>query len=243
MSQWTKRYYNYDLISGKINEVDYNPGNTDQFYHNYDYDAENRLTDVYTTGNKVLAGHPGMEDHDAHYEYYKHGPLARTILGGQQVQGLDYAYTLQGWLKGVNSTSLNTNYDMGGDGSLVARDAYSFGLNYFTGDYAPINSTVSPFPGFSGLMPDGYYKPLYNGNISAMAVNIGQFHNPILYNYQYDQLNRIVQMDAMTGLDTTNNTWNVLTALDDYQERVAYDANGNINSRGSCPHEPKGGTE
>ncbi len=73
-----------------------------------------------------------------------------------------------------------------------------------------------------------YYKPLYNGNISAMAVNVGQFHNPMLYNYQYDQLNRIVQMDAMTGLDTTNNTWNALTALDDYQERVAYDANGNI---------------
>ncbi len=123
----------------------------------------------------------------------------------------------------------STNYDMGGDGSLVARDAYSFGLNYFTGDYAPINAGVNPFPGFSGLMPDGYYKPLYNGNISAMAVNIGKLNNPILYNYQYDQLNRLVAMDAFTGLDTSNNTWSSpLTATDNYQERVAYDANGNI---------------
>jgi hypothetical protein len=28
--------------------------------------------------------------------------LARTMLGKQQVQQLDYAYTLQGWFKGVN---------------------------------------------------------------------------------------------------------------------------------------------
>ena len=33
--------YNYDLISGKVNEVDYNPNNIDQFYHRYEYDAEN----------------------------------------------------------------------------------------------------------------------------------------------------------------------------------------------------------
>jgi hypothetical protein len=38
----------------------------------------------------------------------KHGPLARTILGQQQVQGLDYAHTLQGWLKGVHSMALDT---------------------------------------------------------------------------------------------------------------------------------------
>ncbi len=38
----------------------------------------------------------------ASYEYYTHGPLARTILGKLKVQGLDHAYTLQGWLNGVN---------------------------------------------------------------------------------------------------------------------------------------------
>jgi RHS repeat-associated protein len=155
------------------------------------------------------------------------------IIGQQQVQGLDYAYTLEGWLKGVNSTSLTPAYDMGGDGSssggVVARDAYSFGLNYFTGDYSSINTSVSPFPGFSGLFPSGYsYKPLYNGNISAMSVNIGKLNAPLLYNYQYDQLNRLVAMDAFTGLNQSNNTWNPLTVTTNYQERAAYDANGNI---------------
>jgi hypothetical protein len=39
---------------------------------------------------------------------YKHGPLARSVIGQQQVQGLDYAYTLEGWLKGVSSTTLQS---------------------------------------------------------------------------------------------------------------------------------------
>src|SRR4029077_16243926 len=86
--------YKYDLISGKVNEVDYNPGATDQFFHRYEYDAENRITDVYTTDNKAAVGHPDLEEHEAFYSYYKHGPLARAVIGQQQVQGLDYAYTL-----------------------------------------------------------------------------------------------------------------------------------------------------
>jgi hypothetical protein len=67
-----------------------------------------------------------LEEHEAYYAYYKHGPLARTILGQQQVQGVDYAYTLQGWLKGVNSMALDTARDMGKDGGLTARDAYGY---------------------------------------------------------------------------------------------------------------------
>src|SRR5205085_1791144 len=108
-------------------------------------------------------------------------------------------YTLQGWLKGVNSISLNVKHDMGEDGSgdtgnngLVARDVYGYNLNYFTGEYAPINSTVDPFHVHNALDmdPSSPYRPLYNGNISSMAVNIGKLAQPQLYNYQYDQLNR-----------------------------------------------------
>jgi hypothetical protein len=45
---------------------------------------------------------------------------------------------LQGWLKGINSTSLNPDFDMGNDGKTgtqnqyTARDAYGINLNYFT---------------------------------------------------------------------------------------------------------------
>ena len=104
--------YHYDLISGKVNAVIYQPPfynssnnswtiNKDAFYHRYHYDAENRLTEVETSRDKIVW------EPDAAYQYYKHGPLARTEYGQQRVQGIDYAYTLQGWLKGVNSTALS----------------------------------------------------------------------------------------------------------------------------------------
>jgi YD repeat-containing protein len=127
--------YDYDLISGKVNGVDYQPDHDngvtrvispDKFFHRYQYDAENRLVQVETSRDKLLW------ERDAAYRYYKHGPLARTELGQLGVQGIDYAYTLQGWLKGVNSVSQTKSYDMGGDGTdVTAMDAYGFGLHYY----------------------------------------------------------------------------------------------------------------
>ncbi|WP_290790906.1 hypothetical protein [Flavihumibacter sp. UBA7668] len=59
---------------------------------------------------------------EARYQYYLHGPFARTILGQQNVQGIDYAYTLQGWLKGVNSQHLNPGRDN------ISQATYAIGL-------------------------------------------------------------------------------------------------------------------
>src|SRR6266545_3817890 len=94
--RFKKIVYRYDLISGKVNYVIYQPGEVDAFYHHYLYDAENRITSVLTSKDSIYW------ESDARYQYYKHGPLARTVLGQQQVQGLDYIYTLQGWLKAIN---------------------------------------------------------------------------------------------------------------------------------------------
>ncbi len=215
--------YQYDLISGKVNQVHYQPGYADEFYHRYEYDADNRLTDVYTSELKAFIGQEDLEEHDAHYEYYKHGPLSRAVLGHQQVQGVDYVYTLQGWLKGVNSTVLSPTQDMGGDGkagsgnAAVGRDAYGFNLNYFTGDYGAIQTGANPFPGHTAYIGSAY-KPLYNGNISSMAVNIGKLNQPQLYNYGYDQLNRIVSMDVYRGLNQDSNSWAGVDTVHDYRE-------------------------
>lgn len=222
-NRWKKIVYNYDLVSGKVNMVSYQPGQEDAFYHRYTYDAENRITNVETSHDSVYW------ENDAFYEYYKHGPLARAVIGQQQVQGLDYAYTLQGWLKGVNSTSLTPGSDMGGDGAnggITARDAFGFSLNYFgDNEYKPINSIVKPF---ASVTPSGSeFRPLYNGNIAAMSVNVPKVGVPLLYQYRYDALNRIVGMDAQHGLDAAINTWTPVT-VPDFGERVSYDPNGNI---------------
>ncbi|MBW8686986.1 hypothetical protein [Chitinophaga rhizophila] len=194
-----------------------NQGMADAFYHRYRYDAENRIIDVETSRDKVYW------ENDAHYQYYKHGALARTVLGQQQVQGVDYAYTLQGWLKGVNSTSLQAAHDMGGDGgngSVVPKDAFGFTLHYFgEDDYRPISAEKRPFAAAAGD-----FKPLFNGNIGAIGQHIVGIGNPLLYNYRYDALNRIKGMQANNGLDLTTNSWHA-QALDDFKEAISYDGN------------------
>jgi len=185
--------YQYDLVSGNINEVDYQNDSLDAYHHRYMYDADNRISQVQTSKDSV------MWDNDANYFYYAHGPLARTELGDQQVQGEDIAYTLQGWIKGVNSDKLSPNNDMGKDAQQVsgnlnsgfARDAAGYTLKYFDhsknpsggefpGDYDAIDTSTWNHVAkrFEALTYSSDLtntrRDLFNGNISAMATNIQQ---------------------------------------------------------------------
>ncbi|MCG2613738.1 RHS repeat-associated core domain-containing protein [Terrimonas sp. NA20] len=225
-----KMEYEYDLVSGKVNKVSYQKGVPDQFFHRYEYDAENKLKEVYTSPDNVYW------ERQARYDYYLHGPLARTELGELRVQGLDYAYTLQGWLKGVNSSTIGSGWDIGEDGKTKnhpAKDVFSFSLNYFNSDYLAVNSNSFPFAGVSNglvnISGDAVEtgKNLFNGNINSMMVNIPTLGDSKLYGYRYDQLNRLKAMNSYTGLDATVNTFYPL-ASQDYKERITYDANGNI---------------
>ena len=70
-SRWKKIVYQFDLISGKVNTVSYQPNQRDQFYHRYTYDAENRLILAETSADSV------NWEKEARYQYFKHGPLAQ----------------------------------------------------------------------------------------------------------------------------------------------------------------------
>jgi RHS repeat-associated protein len=109
-------------------------------------------------------------------------------------------------------------------GSIVGKPAYNVMLNYYNGDYKAINGAVGMDAGVDVTLGSAY-RPLYNGNISSMAVNIEKLNNPILYNYQYDQLNRLVAMDAWRK---TGSNWSNIDTMSDFQERISYDPNGNI---------------
>jgi RHS repeat-associated protein len=300
--------YTYDLVSNKVNGVDYQHYNgtpaPDAFYHRYRYDAENRLTQVLTSRDSVFW------EQEAAYNYYKHGPLARMVLGQLQTQELRYSYTLQGWLKGVNSgglynfvadnsspppvtfdstgatcppgsyladaafssrpltggptvytarssltfeagfetydnESVETVIDPGAPacnlypqnassgGPIptdplsypIAQDAYNFSLHYYPGDYTPISATT-PVTGVLEGIPS-QAAPLFNGNIAAMALDLPSVGSAMVYNYHYDQLNRLTAMDAFSGLNTASHTFTPVQ-LQDYKEQASYDPNGNI---------------
>ena len=89
--------YEYDLISGNVQKVSYQKDSVDAWHHKYEYDGDNRIVRAYTSSDDITY------DQDAGYIYYDHGPLARMEAGQHNVQGTDYAYTLQGWLKAVNA--------------------------------------------------------------------------------------------------------------------------------------------
>jgi hypothetical protein len=109
--------------------LSYQPGQVDAFYHRYIYDAENRITNVLTSADSI------NWDNDAFYQYYDHGPLARTVLGEQQVQGINYAYNLQGWMKSINPNIYDsTGYTLkadGSNGSVVGKSDHEKQWHYY----------------------------------------------------------------------------------------------------------------
>ncbi|MFM2201167.1 MAG: hypothetical protein RL040_367 [Bacteroidota bacterium] len=235
--------YTYDLVSGNVHEVAYQRFEPDQFLHRYHYDADNRIIEVRTSDNGKLW------DLDARYHYYDHGPLARVELGEHKVQGIDYAYTLQGWIKGINSDALTPDKDMGGDGgtglnSYFAKDVVSYSLHYFEGDYQQISSSGAAWrSNTNGSYIAQQRRNLYNGNIGMMLTNLPQ---PTASNnnasttgslgmlgmvYTYDQLNRLVNAEGYMNFDAASNTWGNAASDKLYQNTFTYDANGNIETQ------------
>ena len=231
--------YEYDLISGNVNEVIYQEHQLDEYRHRYCYDADNRLTAVQTS----TTGH--IWDTDAKYYYYPHGPLARVETGQDKVQAMDYAYNLQGWLKAVNAEALYPEHDQGHDGQCsngynrhrwVGRDAYGYGLSYHQGDYDPI-ATLTASEDFqatpSGMLADANHD-LYNGNISRMTTAMSDFsENPLevlAFQYKYDQLNRLRWSESHRKTMGQNLDWTNPTTDNSWNVNLQYDGNGNITS-------------
>ncbi|MEM7163394.1 MAG: AHH domain-containing protein, partial [Bacteroidota bacterium] len=221
--------YEYDLVSGNVLKVAYQKGERDQFFHKYSYDSDNRIESAMTSRDGLLW------DKDGSYDYYKHGPLKRTEIGEDKVQGLDFIYTLNGWLKSINHPSLMVSYDINEDGkhdSSIAKDVFGMQLNYFDGDYKRSN-------GYGIILDSSHpvtasidnHRSLYNGNISSWfsqvtfpnSNNSSIEHNGkmIGYTYTYDELNRLV----LAKFNHYSGSWNENF---DYNSLYVYDANGNI---------------
>ncbi len=217
--------YEYDLVSGNVLKVIYQPGKQDQFMHRYSYDDDNRITIAETSKDGFVW------EKDAKYFYYDHGLLARTEIGEKKVQALDYAYTLQGWIKSVNGEEISEQTMMGGEGnpltlnSQAGRDVFGYSLSYYNGDYQAANTAMLNYTlgGNPNLGPG-----LYNGNIRSMHTALSDEDEYAIgthqTNYTYDQLNRI---KSMTGYDRTLSLSHVLSG---YSGSYSFDANGNLDT-------------
>jgi RHS repeat-associated protein len=208
--------YSYDNV-GNIIQVTLQKGNTaEDFYHHYTYDDDNRLTQVHTSLDNGVT-----KVQHAVYDYYLHGPLKRVELASAGCkQGIDYTYTINGALKGINSD--DPAADPGGDVSPA--DFFGESLHYFDNDYDPASgSPINISIGESG------FNNLYGGAVKAFS-----YHNSTettssgvnarkVYAYQYDALNqmKIAKFGSVSGTSAT--------LAEAYRENVdLYDKNGNI---------------
>ena len=217
--------YEYDLISNKVRKVKMNPGRNDAFFHRYEYDEDNRLLAAYTSSNGEIW------DKDAKYLYYDHGPLKRIELGQDRIQGIDYAYTLQGWLKAINTPSLNgltPNEDKD-----FPRDQFGMVLSYNDSDFVRKDRSI-PFTDLDPLklrpLKNGSdkYRNLYNGNISTwVTANLKSDNTADIMGeqYSYDALNRIKSSRFNRYDGSSYNNPNSL-----YDTKYSYDLNGNIDT-------------
>ncbi|MEM8567082.1 MAG: hypothetical protein AAGF85_11515 [Bacteroidota bacterium] len=179
--------YNYDFL-GNVLSVGFKSysGATplDQFYHYYTYDADKRLSSVYTSLNEgldlaTIESNPEAEL-QAHYEYYLHGPLKRIELGGN-LQGIDFVYNIQGWLKSINDPDDPT------DEAGFSEDAFGMILNYFENNMSNLfgisQNDLKPKPfQFHGLEEEDRQASLvalYDLFSPSQAISAFSASNPI----------------------------------------------------------------
>lgn len=122
--------YSYDFLGNvlTVSNHTYAAGTTNienQFHHYYTYDADKRLKEVRTSSDG------SSQTLQASYSYYLHGPLKRIELAGN-LQGIDFVYNIQGWLKSINDPSSDPGFDgQAGEHSSFRKDVFGMALDYY----------------------------------------------------------------------------------------------------------------
>jgi RHS repeat-associated protein len=211
--------------AGSISVVDFQKEQAaERFLHYYEYDNDLRLDKVYTSINgqdKLL---------QAQYYYYLHGPLKRVELA-ENLQGIDYSYTPQGWLKTINHSDKSKDPGKDGVENSFAEDAFGMTLEYYNGDYSRNSSGI-------GSIASGNAKVLYNGSVAAQtwysqkpaAIVAGygnSVNNPAMFTYQYDDKYQFQNSKYGTPNFSDYTFTENLNANREFN--ISYDANGNLN--------------
>lgn len=217
--------------TGAVQEVAYQKGNPEEdFYHFYEYDRDGRLATAYTATEELLYNQYGELTNRAvlkeqvSYEYYLHGPLKRVELA-EKLQGIDYTYTANGALKGINHADIDNDPGKDGDGNGFREDLFGMTLDYYNNDYQGAGYSAGTLS-LSGVAEQ------FSGNIRAQS-----WHSPVdggervSYAYSYDE--RYQLQEARWGNHTGEKGAYGYSAVTNnaFQESIpSYDLNGNIDS-------------
>jgi RHS repeat-associated protein len=242
---------NYNYFTGLTNTSTYqNNEITEKLQYQFSYDANYRpILTTLTFGNST---------HNlSAYSYNKTGRLKRVVVGNNY-QGLDYIYTLNGSLKAINHPGLDQSLDPGfdrgdysGNSTQVNKDLFGEIIEYYHNDYIRSNNvmgnSINPTNSqYNGLIHTIRFKTrdvVNNTNTGANYINYGPTQTQVITNtnyqqqelafsYTYDKFSQL----ATSTFGTYNNLNGNLTQRGEYAENgpnggdISYDQNGNITS-------------
>lgn len=168
----------------------------------YEYDTQNRLKKHYhQVDNK-------QEELLSENTYNELSELTNKKVG-HNLQSIDYAYNIRGWLTAVNKDQMAIA-DLGGK-------LFSYKIKYTQKEGITNPDTT--------LFPDKNVKPKYNGNIAEVdwravsSIGDNPSITPKRYGYSYDALNRL----KAGYYQNPDNAWSK-----ENTESLDYDLNGNI---------------
>jgi RHS repeat-associated protein len=227
----------YDALSRPIKKVYQKNTAAETFVHYYEFDAStHQLYKVYTNTTDNF----GTKQLLVTYKYYLNGALKRKELAGN-LQGIDYAYTINGDLKSVNNS--DKTQDIGGDGpgNGFGTDAFGMVLDYFPGDYLNTRTGIQTI---KGVNTSGIGTESYDGNLKAMTwysrkpvstPGMPGVEDPTAYVFNYDDKYQFTESTWGTGINFTNTPasftstqFNKESIKNPVTSAPGYDANGNI---------------
>lgn len=204
-------------------KIIYQAGQADQFIHEYTYDGDGRITKVRTSQNGT------QWDTEAAYSYYAHGPLKRVVYG-DNVQGVDYVYALNGQLKSINNANLALDPSQDGTNG-VAADVFGLTLDYHSQDYQRLGSPIASLnysnqEHFNGLLRGMRWDTrVPTGLVASDDPNNNDFNaQATSYALAYDINGQL--KTAVSGVE--NGTYFLAGSGQFDLSMVNYDPNGNI---------------
>ncbi|MDD2963547.1 MAG: DNRLRE domain-containing protein [Bacteroidales bacterium] len=227
--------YEYNQLGALASDL-YQEGQTiEQIKHIYTYNPNGSLRKTET-----LRPSDEMEPQlQSLYKYSYNGSLKRMEIGhgrfSTHLQGIDYIYNCNGWLKTINSPEMTTPLHMVADDPVGGDDNDIFGmsLDYYTQDYKKYNFYITSDP--------VSYTNYYDGKIASIRwkiqhelpyTNIKDYAYSWFMVYTYDSRNWLNEalFKKVLFIDQNGNpSYYDIRDFDDYKLfGITYDANGNI---------------
>jgi len=228
--------------SGRLKDKTFQKNvSTEEITHRLTYDANGRLNNVVATANGAIVG-------KANYKYYLTGQLKRKEIGNQ-FQGTDYVYTINGQLKSINHATLDKSNDPGQDGHSTGlhqnyiSDLFAMSLDYYENDYVRDGSEIvsSATEGtngnYNGLVKATRWRnaisnKIHRGSGGDVTLYASITDTVLMYDYQYDYRGQL----SRATFGTFDNGTEAFTSRDDYLlegtagNGISYDKNGNISN-------------